>query len=318
MKQGRHIADHKVVVGICTYKRPKMLKDCLESLITQKGIYDLCVMVVVVDNDPLPNFTESIVKRVNAVSSFPFQYVKEPRRGIAIARNSVLDKALEIGADWIVFIDDDETAAPDWLANMMATEYRQVPVLEGRVIYVLPNPTPFWAQPNISKLSEGQPRKTAATNNVRFSADIIRGGLRFNTSLGFMGGEDVEFLTEARRRGFFIRHTRKAITFETAHPERLTFRGQIYQKFWFTISDQRQYVINRGRFAATTRKLHSIPAGLLQGTILLLFSPCAIVAGVQGFKWCALFGGRKIAKALGLAAGMIGYLPQPYKNVVGE
>jgi glycosyltransferase involved in cell wall biosynthesis len=44
---------------------------------------------------------------------FPVFYVHEPRRGIAQARNAAMAKALEIGADWLAMIDDDEVADPD-------------------------------------------------------------------------------------------------------------------------------------------------------------------------------------------------------------
>ncbi len=47
-------------------------------------------------------------------------YRHQPQRGIPQARNAALDAARELGATHVAFIDDDETAAPDWLAALWA------------------------------------------------------------------------------------------------------------------------------------------------------------------------------------------------------
>jgi succinoglycan biosynthesis protein ExoM len=72
------------------------------------------------------------VARFCATAPFPVYYVHEPICGIARARNAALDKATELGADWIAMLDDDEVADPRWLANLMAPEYLDTPVLMGK------------------------------------------------------------------------------------------------------------------------------------------------------------------------------------------
>ena len=109
-----------------------------------------------------------IVEDIRGRSPFPVHYIHEPPRGIAIARNRVLDHAAERCAQWIAFIDDHETAEPDWLANLMAPEYRDTPVLTGTVRHQQPDEPPFWYLPRTRKdgPAEGQRLKSALTGNI--------------------------------------------------------------------------------------------------------------------------------------------------------
>jgi succinoglycan biosynthesis protein ExoM len=240
-----------------------------------------------------------------------------PTRGIALARNIVLSKAM--AGRWVAFIDDDEVADPAWLAGLMAPHYRSIPVLMGLQRFVYPEPRPFWALPErpLRKL-ENEALKSAYTNNVRFSTALIHAGLRFDEDLGFMGGEDNEFFATARRRGFEIRQTLNAVTYETAHPERLTYRGQVYRSYWTAASNVRRVAVERSWSRAIAGKLPSIPFNLMFGVLELAASPLFLLGGLTPFKRRALAGGKKIGKGLGRAIAMLGHMPQPYKTIAGH
>jgi succinoglycan biosynthesis protein ExoM len=241
-----------------------MLTDCLFSLMEQMIDHSLFLHVVVVDNEQEPNNRE-LVESLALGTRDPVHYVHQPKRGIAAARNAAVEKALALGVDWIAFIDDDETADPDWIAQLMAEEYRDVPVLMGANYYVYPQPIPFWADDDGIKGYEGQPCKTAYTGNVRFSAEIVRGGLRFDERLGFMGGEDNEFFARAYAQGYAIKRTLRAITREVAHAERLTYHGQLFRAYWCAASEFRRLAITRGWLGAAVRKAHTIPVNIIVG-----------------------------------------------------
>src|SRR5262245_8558809 len=132
-----------VVIGLCTYKRPKMLLACLESLARQITPEDCAVHIVVVDNEEQPN-AQATVEEIARRSPIPVHYVHEPRRGIATARNASLDKAVALGADWIATLDDDETAEADWIAELMSPKFRDVPVLVGQRNFVYASRPSFW------------------------------------------------------------------------------------------------------------------------------------------------------------------------------
>lgn len=310
----------RVAVCVCTYKRPEMLFHCLESLkqqIVHTGIYS---HIVVVDNDS-DGSAASIVADALKSSPLPIRYTQCHERGIARARNTAIDLAVWIGADWIAFIDDDEVADSDWLANLMAPEYLSTPILQGFQDFVYPDRVPFWAiaKPKRAKPEdEGAPRRTAVTNNVRFSADLIHSGLRFDESLGLMGGEDIDFFGRAAKAGFAIQKTNRAITRETVHIERLTYAAQVYRQYWHAASDMKMYRVLRGTWWVATRKAHTVLTGAAFGAVELIVSPLFLLAGVTMFKRRALAGGKKLGKAAGRAAGMLGIMPKPYSKIVGK
>ena len=98
-----------------------MLRRCLASLVPETGQDGADVAVVVVENDPKPH-------QKNLVEGFKAQidihYGQEAEPGIPFARNRGVEIALGLGADWIIFIDDDEEAEPGWLAAFIAAAAR--------------------------------------------------------------------------------------------------------------------------------------------------------------------------------------------------
>ncbi len=95
-----------VEVIVCTYNRASSLKKCLESLRGQ----DYPSFNVLVVNGPSSDDT------VQVAAGYGARVVSQQGRGIANARNLGVRSAT---ADVIAFIDDDCTARPDWLRNLV-------------------------------------------------------------------------------------------------------------------------------------------------------------------------------------------------------
>ena len=309
----------RVAICVCTCKRPKMLERCLKSLISQAVPNAIKPFIIVIENDPAGS-AKPAIGRIVPHSPFPIYQRHEQQQGIAIARNAALDAAMEIGADWIAFIDDDEWAEPDWIAELMAPEYLDTPVLQGTRVFEYPRPRPFWVLPDNGprRGKEGKICKTASTANVRFSVGLALEGLRFDERIGSGGGEDQQFFAEAYRRGWAIRKTGKAVTTETMHPARLTYFGQAYRAYWQAAGNVRLLAAEKGCFTVALRKAAAIPWLLVIGSAEILVSPLFIVAGINAWKRRMLAGGRKIAKGLGGAMAMLGFMPQPYRVIVGH
>src|SRR3954451_21792829 len=116
----------KVVIGLLTYRRPQMLRRALESLRHLNIPDSVSVAAVVIDNNPDRSALPIVAAWAagSGVGSargagMPLTAVHEPRRGIASARNRLIEAALERGADAIAFFDDDEILHPDWLVRLL-------------------------------------------------------------------------------------------------------------------------------------------------------------------------------------------------------
>lgn len=302
-----------VIVGLCTCKRPKMLKKCLESLAMQIMPADCVVHIVVVDNEEQPN-AQAAMEHFARTCPIPVHYVHEPRRGIATARNAVLDKAVTLGANWIAMLDDDETAQPNWLAELMAQEYRHAPVLSGQRDFVYANTPSFWEKPRRNR--PAVERNTASTCNVRFSRALIDAGLRFDESLNLRGGEDTRFFRQAHSTGFQIERNERAITHEFRHPERTSYLGVIHRHY------RNQYGIleaeQKYRRKETSWQFPAIAFNALAGILILTITPFAIIGGRSAYREAALRGGKHLASALAPIAFLAGHKPAPYRHVVGN
>jgi GT2 family glycosyltransferase len=99
-----------ISVIICTHNRSKELKRCLDSL---RGQICRPQEIIVIDNAPRDTKTSQIVGKYNEVV-----YVKEPRIGLSIARNTGLQLA---NAPIVAFADDDVTLHPLWTYKVWET-----------------------------------------------------------------------------------------------------------------------------------------------------------------------------------------------------
>src|SRR3954465_14913744 len=113
-----------LTVAIPTFRRPGMLAECLDSVMSQ--LRD-GTEILVVDNDP----GGSARTLVEGYADPRLRYAHEPRPGVAQARNrAVSDSA----GRYLAFIDDDEIAHPGWLDALVRHAERGVPASFGMVV----------------------------------------------------------------------------------------------------------------------------------------------------------------------------------------
>ena len=96
-----------VLLSLCTCKRPLMLKEALYSINTLKFPENIRVEVLVIDNDEEES-AKSCVEEVAKILKCKVNYLVEKQRGIASARNKLLESAIQLGASHILCFDDDE------------------------------------------------------------------------------------------------------------------------------------------------------------------------------------------------------------------
>ena len=208
-------------VCIATHRRPLGLERLLNSLTSQKGASPF--EIVIVDNDQQKS-AQKIALRFR--EKIPMTYLVEPVRGIARTRN----RAVAISrSPFLAFIDDDEWATPQWLAE---AERRQniaaADVVIGRIEREFDaevselvrrcgmfDPTP--------PLPDGAivPWNYTKTGNAFVRREALPDKVApFSTRFDLSGGEDVDLFKRMIESGARVVASQTAVVFEHRPVER--------------------------------------------------------------------------------------------------
>lgn len=302
----------RVVIGIASCRRPRMLGRCLDSIAALSLPQDAEVAVVVVDNDAGGSARPVCAQR-QARFPLPLHYVQEPVRGISSARNRAITTALERAADLLAFIDDDEQADQAWLQRL-CERYRAaaVDIVAGPVIPVNEGePLPADPRPGKSIASGETPRHVAA-GNVLFSTRLVaQTGLRFDPYFNLIGGEDFDFFQRAREHGATAVWEAGAILYEWVPASRRTTRYQFFRHYSGAINAVLRVRRRRGWLRAWLRFLPKV-LGKLLGSLMLL--PGAMIDHGQARRELI----KRSAAALGYCSALCGVIAQRYRHIEGQ
>ncbi|MEM1151145.1 MAG: glycosyltransferase [Pseudomonadota bacterium] len=110
----------KVTIVIPTFKRPTQLVCAVESLFAQRQLDAIAPKLVIVDNDPDGSALAPAARlRALAPASIAIEVVHCRDAGVANARNAAMDK---VETRFVAFLDDDQTASPEWLSNLLTAQ----------------------------------------------------------------------------------------------------------------------------------------------------------------------------------------------------
>lgn len=224
----------RIDIGVCTYRRPE-LEQTLRSLGGIAVPEGAQIRIIVADNDDTPS-AKARVDALRAAVQHEIVYVHCPSSNISIARNACLDNAT---GDFLAFIDDDETASQDWIAQLIQTAVATAAdVVLGPVKATYGSDAPGWMQQgdfhSTFPVWVGGRIITGYTCNVllRLAAPSLT-GRRFNLALGRSGGEDTEFFTHTHRMGGKITYAPAAWVEEPVPAKRAAFSWLAKRKFRF-------------------------------------------------------------------------------------
>lgn len=226
-----------VSIIIPTLNRHASLRRALASARAQAAPDVARVEIVVVDNSAEAN-ARALVAAASEGAGWPVLYVNEPHPGVANARNAGLNAA---AGGWIAFLDDDEEAAPDWLARLFAVARATAadavfgPV-EARAdesgdIGAL---APYFSR-SLDRADGADITDLAAylgTNNSLFARDrCLADADPFDASLNESGGEDSLLLKRLVMQGRRFAFAAEARVVEWAPPRRLNWAYVRKRKF---------------------------------------------------------------------------------------
>ncbi|GAB4235998.1 MAG: hypothetical protein Tsb0034_10380 [Ekhidna sp.] len=194
--------DHikKVAIAICTYKRPKKLREALQSV---RGLIiptDLKACLIVIDNSPSEEVKSVFDQETNDLS-FKAEYVTEFNRGIVYARNRALAEAKRNEADYLAFFDDDDYPNASWLESLWLCKKKFDPeVVSGRMLYHWPERVDLDEEIKrlydnaLGEIETGTILKKCGSGNVFVDLDFIKKHqLQFHPTFNMTGGEDSHF-----------------------------------------------------------------------------------------------------------------------------
>lgn len=265
-----------VLIGIPTFRRSELLPALVAAIRADTASSEHQIRILIVDNDPAGSAL-AVANQLGAASLL----VSTP--GIAAVRQAILDAASD--EELTVMIDDDVLPEPGWLEGLVASWRRSKPTaVVGFVRYVWPEGTDPWIVAGGFMRRDRTPPGTRlaglSTGSVLLdTAQVRRLGVRFDVSLGLVGGEDFLFGREIVQRGGTIVSGSDSVARDDVPPGRTT-RAFVRRR---TISQGQARVALLTRSGALPRRIAARAVHLIGGVIrLVVFGAAAAVTGIVG------------------------------------
>src|SRR6516225_2995473 len=267
MANSTHSRAIELTVCICTFRRPSVLS-AIGSIAKHSELPNLKVRILVIDNDSEPR-ARNIVTEFRNRTAIHVDYKHFPGQNISTARNAGLDAAT---TPWLVFVDDDEYASTNWLAELVASRDGANAVF-GPCEAIYSEGTLDWIRQgdyHSNRITERDRITTGYTSNVLIDmAFVRRHGLRFDPALGRTGGEDTMFFHAMYRKGGVLRYASGAVVYESVVQSRANFAWVV----------RRRYRAGQTR-ALVSHKFDRVDYRRLSWTAPLKVVACAIMSAV--------------------------------------
>lgn len=271
----------RVTLCAATYNRPQGLERLLTAVAALDPVEGAgtALSVVIVDNSSEAN-ARAAVEAFRESYPWPLHYVSERQRGITYARNAALGKAEALGADVVVFIDDDEYPASTCLNRLLAQQRSSgAAVVLGAVRPVFPTGTPDWIIDggffDTHSFPDGADLDDAHTGNALIDMETVRRlGLSFDHRYALSGGEDTIFFRQMLEAGERIVYAADAVVFETVPASRARL-GWLMRR-WYRTGNIDAALFLRGRRATSWRPL----GNLFRGTLRIAAGSALFVANL--------------------------------------
>ena len=307
----------KVALCIPTCRRPVGLARLLRSIETLRLPYGVDPVLVVVDNDP-DGSARIAAEEAATFLGWPLRYRIESRRGVSFVRNTALDLTLD--CELIAFIDDDEAAEGDWLAELLHAQRESgAAAVTGPTLPVFCGPGPSWLRTGFDlcrlRPKPGARMREFATCNLLLDRRVIEAeGLRFDEELSLIGGEDTLLAFELDRRGHRIVWAESALTYEFIPESRMNLRWLLRR--WYRTGNTEAVLVMRLRRGAVGRAA-GIAGGIARlglGTLDLAVALPICLLGSRGRALRRLY---TVARGAGMIAAICGRQHREYAVVHG-
>lgn len=306
----------KITLAIITCRRPQAVQRLLASLEALQVPAPYTLSLLVVDNDARQS-ARSVLAEYREAGRFPLTAVHEPAPGIPHARNAALKAAQD--ADYLVWLDDDETATPCWLACLLdALQKTRADAVGGPVLARLAPGGPRWINdaPFFARAAKAHhaPCAMLSTNNCLFNLRKWRERpVWFETGLQFTGSSDTLFFMRLAQQGWRFGWSATASVSEEVPLQRQTAAWIIQRQYRIGNGLSLCDVMVHGLARAALPRLAKAAVYFAVGCLHLLRLPLAPEAGWVKARatW---------ARARGTLSGLYGHRYEEYApaRLIGE
>lgn len=295
-----------IAVAICTYERNEALELLLRSLIACAArIADRAAVGVVVVDDTAHGGARPVAEAFRDRFELGLAYRISGRRNISLARNLAIETAAEM-AEWTAMTDDDCEPVPEWLEALLNVQRRtDADAVTGIMVRRAPEGSPRWIieEPFLDlgadQAADGEAMPMAYTNNSMISSDWLKRhpDVRFDPSLGTIGGEDMVFFRTARQAGLRIHFSKRGFVYENEPPSRITLGYQLRRFYWHGNSS---YVSSVESGVAPARMLVHGMSSMARAVVR------PVSRMIRGQKPQLRYAAASILKSIGILTGTIG------------
>ena len=292
-----------LVIGIPTYKRPLMLEKLVNSIYTCniERKFISAIDILIVDNDIEQTAEATSLQLKNRCPlTFNLHYHNYPIKGLSNVRNEIIEKALLLEPDFVVFVDDDEYVTRDWLNELIYTAVINdgdmamgpvIPKFEIEASKAISN----WFFP--TRHENHKKLDFIMTGNLIMRAKFLKDHqLQFDTRFNTTGSEDFYFGICVLKKNGAIYYASKAIAYECISKKRATLKWLIQRKYRGANSFMYILILEK-KFLAVIKKLFISFIYFYLGVVCLIFLPF-------DFKF-RYFGIIKIAESIGGFTGLL-------------
>ncbi|MBM6402951.1 glycosyltransferase [Phycicoccus sp. CSK15P-2] len=236
--------------------------------------------------------------------------------GIPAARRRVVREALGIGADAVVFIDDDEIARPDWL-HRLVEHWRAsgADLVTGPSHRLLPDDAPAWARHSdlfdpTGRRPTGERMSKAYTNNLLVSRQALQALPEpFDDAFRYTGSSDLHFSIRARRAGHTIEWCEEAVVDEHVDASRLTWHWYVRRAYRSGAGD----AVARRMIGGWSAVPGVVARAVLRAGHGAVLAPLALLR--PDLRPLAV---RRLASGVGTIAGLSGHRYEEYRRPAGR
>ena len=232
----------KFTIAVCTRNRPQMLSNCINSIKNLVIPSNCQLHLVIVENNESPECKSLINDLMKTTPDLNYSYILEKKLGLPMVRNTAVERAIEMNADWIGFLDDDQVVGSDWLIKFHNTILTgSADVYTGKLNYVLPENVqpenlPVWFKFPFThyEYPEDFVFDATGTGNTIVKASYFDGQLqefRFDEKFRFTGGEDYDLFNRITKCGGVIKYVKDAVANEVIARDRISIKWVVAKEY---------------------------------------------------------------------------------------